>query len=220
VERDIREAEEKRDEYYLQEFMIGPSLSVQVRSIGHDIVILGVTRQLVGESWLHAPDFRYCGNIGPLTDPSHYDCFLHAFRLSHLGRIQGLWGFDFVFTDGVPSLLEVNPRYTAAMELVEWSTRRSVFDDGITNSQTGPIIGKAIYYAEHSFQFPAEGPWEASLIHCTDVWRRPDYADIPAAGLPIEKGQPVLTILAEGVNEDEVLNALKSRAADLDKLFT
>src|SRR5439155_15690821 len=48
---------------YFQEFIEGESRS----AIFREGELLGVTRQLVGESWLHAPRFGYCGSIGPLA---------------------------------------------------------------------------------------------------------------------------------------------------------
>lgn len=80
-------------------------------------------------------------------------------------------------------------------------------------------VGKAIYYAPHHLTFPASGPWDDSLAHADDVWRRPDFADIPHAGDAIERGHPVLTILADGADYGDCLDRLQSRAADLDRLF-
>ena len=40
---------------------------------------------------------------------------------------MGLNGLDFVARDGVPYPIEVNPRYSASMELVERATARSLF---------------------------------------------------------------------------------------------
>jgi hypothetical protein len=81
------------------------------------------------------------------------------------------------------------------------------------------VVGKAVYYAPHRITFPDSGPWDESLIHCTEVWRRPDFADIPDPGTPVEAGHPVLTILTEGKNEADCLRQLKTRATELDHLL-
>ena len=51
--------------HYLQEFVDGPAMSAVFASTGTKCVLLGVTEQLVGEPWLHAPPFRYTGSVGP-----------------------------------------------------------------------------------------------------------------------------------------------------------
>ena len=45
------------------------------------------------------------------------------------------------------------------------------------------------------------------------------FADIPRPGAAIEKGWPVLTILARGSSPEEVRERLQSRAAELDQLL-
>src|SRR5262245_19323824 len=53
--------------HYLQEYIEGESCAaVFVASQGR-ASLLDVTRQLVGQAWLHAGPFQYCGSIGPLT---------------------------------------------------------------------------------------------------------------------------------------------------------
>ena len=51
---------------YLQEYVEGESQSAVYCGDGKRAALLGVSRQLVGEDWLHAAPFRYCGSIGPL----------------------------------------------------------------------------------------------------------------------------------------------------------
>jgi predicted ATP-grasp superfamily ATP-dependent carboligase len=81
------------------------------------------------------------------------------------------------------------------------------------------VIGKAIYYTPHRLTFPASGPWDDSIRHAADVWRRSDFADVPHPGEVIEAGHPVLTILTEADTESACLSRLQSRAAELDRLF-
>lgn len=214
---DIRDAEKHRDEYYLQEFVDGMPISVLCRSNGDQVQILGHTRQLIGTDWLHAPEFRYAGNIGPVS--IEHKGLLHAFQLVTNVGIQGVWGFDAIATDNGLSLVEVNPRYTASMELVELAFRIAVLMPGVVPKSWNRIYGKAIYYAAKTITVPSSGPWDDTLARCTDVWQRQDYADIPSPGSTIECSQPVLTIFAEGATEVEVLHTLKRRAAELDQLF-
>src|SRR5207244_13398430 len=102
---------------YFQEFIEGESRS----AIFRDGELLGVTRQLVGEPWLHAPRFGYCGSIGPIASSlSELDAWrkLGEFLMSWAG-LRRIFGIDAIMRDGVPWLIEVNPRYTASVELIE-----------------------------------------------------------------------------------------------------
>src|SRR5207249_313535 len=55
-----------RRRVYLQEFIDGEPFSAVFLADSGGCRLLGVTRQLVGEPWLHATPFRYGGSIGPL----------------------------------------------------------------------------------------------------------------------------------------------------------
>ena len=205
----------------LQLFVDGVPMSALFHTRNGHSSFLGATRQLIGEPWLHARTYGYAGNI--TTTLPTADRFIHWYGPSMAKDVgfAGIWGFDFIHNgDRAPFTCEVNPRYTAACELFDFAYRRSVLDDW-DREPTMPnrTFGKAIYYASQTIAFPHSGPWEDSLAHCPDVWRRPDYADIPASGSTIEQGQPVLTIFAEGATEEVVLHTLKRRAAELNRLF-
>src|SRR5262245_47899862 len=50
---------------YLQEYVEGEPVAALFVAAGGQARLLGLTRQLVGEGWLNAPAFRYCGSVGP-----------------------------------------------------------------------------------------------------------------------------------------------------------
>ena len=146
--------------------------------------------------------------------------------------MRGLWGLDFVLADGRAFPIEVNPRYTAAVEVLELSWRCALtgtHSDCFTEPHAlakykslqrwDAAVGKAIYYAPHTLTFPHSGPWDADLAGAFDPWRVPGFADIPEAGSRVEAGHPVLTVFAQGSTPAEVRERLQSRAAELDVLF-
>jgi predicted ATP-grasp superfamily ATP-dependent carboligase len=109
---------------YLQEYIDGEPCAAVYVGDGDRAWFLGLTRQLVGSPWLHAAPFRYCGSIGPLT-PSVVRWPL----LQQLGAVlargcglRGLFGVDGVLRDGTFWPVEVNPRYTASVEVLEHAT--------------------------------------------------------------------------------------------------
>ncbi len=225
-----------RETHYFQEWIDGEPRSAAFLSDGSREVFEAEFRQLIGTDWLHARPFQYAGNLGPLSqagaDRNSFRLSDLADRLTRACGLRGLWGFDFVSTASGPKLIEVNPRFPASIELAMWSrgvlslwTHREVFREPNALGKRKYwtiwpyLVGKAIYYAPHRIVFPASGPWDDSLARCTDVWRRPDYADLPHAGDIIEAEQPVLTIFAEATGVEDCEAKLKSQAAELDRLF-
>jgi predicted ATP-grasp superfamily ATP-dependent carboligase len=203
----------------LQVFVDGVPMSALFHTQHGQSTYMGATRQLIGEPWLHARKYGYAGNITTTRQGMDRSKHGHGPRMAEVLGFSGVWGYDFIHTRDHGSVTcEVNPRYTASCELFDFVHGRSVLEDWSREPvEPSRAIGKAIYYAAEQIIFPPAGPWDESLAHCTDVWRRPDYADIPTPGQTLERSQPVLTIFAEGETEQSVLNTLKTRAADLDR---
>jgi len=216
--------------HYFQEFIDGVPMSVQL-IIGSAI---GVTQQLIGEPWLHARPFAYCGNVGPIQPTSQVDAMLvnGCLQFNLAAKLCGAGGMDFMVADGTVYPIEVNPRYTAGLEVLEHArhdsyllahlesfTRKGAFVKMPSVQRARAVIGKAIYYAPRTITFPSHGPWDADLTGEFDPWRVPQFADIPEPGSTIEAGSPVLTIFATGSTPIEVRGRLQSRAAELDQLF-
>ncbi len=84
----------------------------------------------MGERSFGAHGFRYCGSLlaserAPVF-PRQAELLVRATALADAVTeafgLRGLNGLDFVARDGVPLPIEVNPRYSASMELVERAT--------------------------------------------------------------------------------------------------
>jgi predicted ATP-grasp superfamily ATP-dependent carboligase len=136
--------------------------------------------------------------------------------------LRGLWGFDFIYDIDIGTYpVELNPRYTASVEVLEHGLGESVFGDrfAATQGRARPLVGKAIYYAPHDLGFPTSGPWDADLALPFDPWRLPRFADIPSPGSMSHAGQPVVTIFEQGSSAAECRQRLQSRARELDQLF-
>src|SRR5262249_12482523 len=109
---------------YFQEYLEGPSLSAVYVGNAGGAQLFGVTRQLVGANWLNARPFQYCGSL-TIDDPPVPTFALIGEVLAPECGLRGLFGVDCIVHDGVPWPVEVNPRYTASVEVVEWQTGRS-----------------------------------------------------------------------------------------------
>ncbi len=220
-------------QHYFQEYVEGRSLSAQFVSSLSGTELLGITEQLIGEPWLHARPFAYCGNLGPFVLPEQQENQLKAaaVRLTRETGLRGLWGLDFLLRGEALHPLEVNPRYTAAVEVLELSTGRSYmthhcdcFRDRCEPTQParahGPrCVGKAIYYAPSSLVFPQSGPWDADLSPTFDPGRMPWFADIPEPGVRVEAGSPVFTVFVDGPTAGACRKRLQSQAEELDRHF-
>ena len=208
---------------YLQEFVPGTCYSAALATRGNTLSLLGVSEQLVGTEWLHAKPFQYAGSLGPVwpTDKFNEELMTGFPSATSVGvNVEGAWGLDLIARDGMPLLIDLNPRYTASMELIEHSTGRSVFGGKKERGKgSKDIFGKAVYYAPHGIRFPEVAAIERAIEVVADPWALPEYADIPAIGSLIEAGQPVLSFFERAVDVEACREALKRRAAELDALF-
>src|SRR5262249_9592639 len=127
--------------------------------------------------------------------------------------LLGLFGVDFVFHDGRPWVVEVNPRYPASVEVLELATgvpaiplHRMAFDPeagpGPHTPPRWPVAGKAVLYAPRrlvvlAFDSRDGGDLLDAGVQAAGHHASTHIVDIPATGEVIEQGSPVLTILAE-----------------------
>jgi uncharacterized protein len=218
---------------YLQEFIEGESQAAVFCAVGGRAHLLGVSRQLVGEDWVHAAPFRYCGSIGPLRPDAIQGQALERFgsMLARKCGLRGLFGVDGIMRDGTFWPVEVNPRYTASVEVLEYvlglsalAWHRAAFvpsapQPAPPNDATGPCVGKAVYFARDDLKFPDDGPWNDVLRSPPDLSAPLAFADIPHPGTAIRAGWPILTFFARADTADACVGALRRTAADLDRLI-
>ncbi len=84
-------------------------------------MLIGIVRQLVGERWLGSRNFQYAGSVGPwpVSDGTRATLARIGNVLAEEFDLIGLFGVDFILDDEEVWTLEVNPRYTASVEIVE-----------------------------------------------------------------------------------------------------
>lgn len=228
---------EPLDEHHLlQEHLEGTHCSAAFVANGQDCVLIGVAEQLIGREELGATGFTWCGNILPLDlpvaltpdlSPTGKGELLESLldRLEGMARVltrrfglRGVNGFDFVLAGRgdqcLPYLVEVNPRYTASMELMDWAYGLSVFDLHVRSCegdlpsfslrerihQPG-FYGRGIVYARQDATMPETAGWKA-------LGRR----DIPFPGEKIGAGRPICTVLVRAESRDECWRGLVAGA--------
>jgi len=223
---------------YLQEFIEGAPGSVVFAAAGGCSVPLGISRQLVGDGAFGATGYQYCGSIlMPYDDTDGDAAALSAAVAAEFG-LAGVNGIDFISRGGRAYAVEVNPRWSASMELVELAYGVSVFgahaaacahgqlpDFDLGSAQRrAHVLGKAVVFARQdvvvgdtSTWLPAvpDSPDPPDLPDSPDLPDRPDppaLRDIPKAGEHIAAGQPVCTVFASGDSVTGCHAALVERA--------
>ncbi len=217
---------------YLQEQIEGVPVAALYVAAGGTALLLGLVRQLIGEPWLHAHEFGYCGSVGPLSLSATLARSLRRLghRLAAEGGLGGLFGVDGILRDDAFWPVEINPRYTASIEVLEYATglralhlHRLAFEDEqealsapVATSAAG-VVAKAVLFARQEVVFPAHGPWTPTLAVPKPVEEMPEFADLPNADDHIEPGRPVLTLLAKATDVAGAVAVLRQRAAEVQR---
>lgn len=212
--------------HYLQRSLPGESIAAVYVGTDQRALSLGVTKQLVGDAYAGANEFAYVGSIGPLMlslrQQQQVDeigrCLVEEFGLT------GLFGVDAILCGDEVWTVEVNPRYTASVEVLERAlsvNSISLHASACAGKQlpdpaavSAPQFhGKRIVYAHRSLAIGnALVDW-AQQENATTIW--PNVADIPAAGSSIRAGHPVCTVLASGESMAEVATILRDRTCQV-----
>ena len=186
--------------------------------------LLGMTDQQSGVADIPEEPFLYSGSAiitRRLDVDWQYDEWLDELGQLLTGAfgLRGLFNLDFV---GDYWLLEVNPRYSASMEVLEYSLGKNflamhvaAFEpefQGETRcwiSRCPHHVAKRIVYASSDCIVSPE------LDRLRRKWNverlLPCLADIPRTGDHILRGQPVATVIAEGASDEEVQRVLNER---------
>jgi len=177
---------------------------------------LGLTRQFVGKG---ANRFAYRGSLAPW--PVASETFNQVERLGEAVGCRfglvGLFGIDLILKDGQPWPVEVNPRYTASVEVLEWALGRSLLAEHLKacgfeisgqswESRPETFVAKAIVFADQAFQWPSD--WAIRQISPDEF---PETADVPNPGTLFRPGDPVLTVFARWDSPGQCRRALALR---------
>jgi predicted ATP-grasp superfamily ATP-dependent carboligase len=207
---------------FVQRFIAGtPAAAVYVGCRGR-AQLLGLTRQLVGESWLNVHGFRYCGSIGPLPIPTPLENRLQQLGddLARRGNLVGLFGVDGIRTSESFAPIEINPRYTASMEVIEYATgetflrRHALACQGnLAALQEAKRWTPSLFLAKGILYATQAGTWTRPLLTSEPIHQLPEIADVPEVGAHYHAGQPVVTLFGRGKSEEEAETKLRASAS-------
>ena len=180
LEQELRQGGLQEGEY-LQEWIEGINIGATFCSDEHGVRLMGVARSLVAAEYPGPLPFIYRGNIAPwVVSEGVRERLLKFARLVTEGSgVRGLWQADFVLQEGGSKeellwLLEINPRWSASMELHDFVERegsevgtlvrshlRALFGDvevrvGGRDREAGVMYGKGIVYAPEDLELREE----------------------------------------------------------------
>ncbi len=213
LRRSLQNSSRESRRIIIQEYIPGLPASASVVSSKNKSVTLTANEQITGyTTYGQMEPFGYCGNIVPLSVSEGIcsKCKELAEEVITHFELVGSNGVDFVISrDGVPHVIEVNPRFQGTLECVEKVLGLNLVETHVNACAKG-VLPKApnlisryctrlILFALHQSIAP-------------DLSRYPEVRDIPFPGVIIEKGEPVCSIVAEGEDRDSSFNKAKSVA--------
>jgi uncharacterized protein len=238
IDFDLRELPLNRESVYIQKRMAGETIGVTFLSSLVGSTFIGATAACPPESAATDKRYVYRGSYGPIPlSKSNIDNLQRFAAIA--GRESGLlgvWQADFLLLDGELTLLEINPRWSASMDILDVgldlrlvqkhdSSVRGTLSAGALNqlaldalekSMSSPerMIGKLVVYADQRWfvtQAQSDLWWSSRwsmdmLSELNHCW----FADIPTAGARISPGGPILSIMATGSTKESILIALEA----------
>lgn len=205
----------QRPRRYFQKQLAGERLSVG-GVFGAGRASLAVTRQWISPS--PAQPFRFGGAVS-LPDIAHLlsrTLENTALSVASAFGLTGMASFDFIVADGIPNLLEVNPRPGASLDVLDddlgsqfrahaaASTGQAVSFEPIPRPKARAM---AILHAERGALTLGETPWPK--------WS----ADRGPPGTFVPRYAPLASVFAEAATADEAERLALARLAELEDLI-
>jgi uncharacterized protein len=207
-------AKEFGGDVYYQSVVPGMPVSALLLANGGSAIVLGFSEQWACPT-VRQP-FRYGGavrpaNIAPVVVERLAES---ACRLARALSLKGLNSVDFMVDGDNFSILEVNPRPGATLDIFEIDAG-ALFSLHIAACR-GDLISEApwfdgakacaIVYAERDVVAPAQFEW-------------PNWcADRPSAGIAIKAGEPVCTVHADGATAAQAKTLVNRRLARVQEV--
>jgi predicted ATP-grasp superfamily ATP-dependent carboligase len=201
--------------------------------------LLGASRQLTGAAWCHARPFAYCGSIGvPLAAmPAWLRRQFESLAPALAGcGLRGAVGVDcMVDAAGTVWVIEVNPRPTASLELIERATGLSIAAAHIAACggplpAGGPALAPAdgLRHAKAVVHAPRHLPIDEPIVDGLSALQRrwssspgtPGIADIPRPEGSVSVGGPLCTVFAAAASEAAAIATLRARVAAVLAVFS
>lgn len=211
---DIGDVEGLGEEVMVQEYINGKPASATVICSKEDCLFLGATEQLIGDSF---KKYRYVGNIAPLEGKKETIEKIERTtgKIAKAFGLKGSNSIDFLIKKDEPYVVEVNPRITGAMEVLERAYSINILElhgracmGELAELEIGKprgFFGKRILFADKNITFKINGL---------------DFVkDVPHRNELIGAGNPVCTVFGEGNTVKQCRIDLWEKEKDIRRLL-
>jgi predicted ATP-grasp superfamily ATP-dependent carboligase len=206
-------------EVLIQEFVAGDHVSVSLLSSRKgDVGILTLNEQLLDMQELYPGEpFGYCGNIVPASvdDDTLKACSILGEKMATHFKLAGSNGVDIVVSEGVPNVIEVNPRFQGTIECVERVLRTSLVDSHIDAclGNTLPPLGETHNFNSCCIRLILYAQERSVVPNLSDF---EEVRDAPLPRAIVEKGEPLCSIVVE---RETRVSALKKAKALTRRIY-
>jgi len=206
LEQTFREVPSLNEKVLIQGHISGTPASASLISSTDKAVVLTLNEQLLGmrEVGQREP-FGYCGNVVPLSATSAITdaCKSVAEKVVlHFGLV-GSNGVDLVISEeGVPHVMEVNPRFQGTLECVERVLRTNIVRAHVEACLQGTlptIVKKTSIFCIRLILFAPQRSIAPDLSTFEEI------RDIPLPGIIVEESEPVCSVVIEGASRESLL---------------
>ena len=209
----VKSAKEFGGDVYYQSRVPGMPVSALLLANGGSAIVLGFSEQWPCPT-AHQP-FRYGGAVRPANIAPYVAERLaeSACRLAAALSLKGLNSADFMVDGDNFSILEVNPRPGATLDIFEidggslFSLHMAACEGDLIDEapRFDGAMASAIVYAERNVIAPVQFDWPS--------W----CADRPNAGVAIKTGEPLCTVHAGAAAATEAKTLVDARLAQVRK---
>lgn len=211
--------------FYLQQYIEGKVSSALFAADEKNAEILGVTEQLKD---LTKDSFKYGGNILIKPDLEIISQLKKmASELTENFGLKGINGIDFILSSDGIYFIELNPRFTAAVELLLPIFGAELFelyfydriDQNLSEkyiSSEMPLYAKIIYYAKTDLTVKKEIT-ELLDYKSVNMNGKYEFRDFPHPGEEIEKHDPVSTVLVSSGSRQKLFEMCRKAFAFLEE---
>ena len=190
----------------VQEYITGTHASASVISSVEGAVTLTLNEQLIGMKKLGQKEpFGYSGNVVPLSAPRIVleECKNVVERVVQRFGLVGSNGVDLVVSEeGVPYVIEVNPRFQGTLECVERVLGINIVEAHVKACAQGslPTIPKktTVFCARFILYAP-----QRLVAPKLDTFG--EVRDIPLPGVILEEGEPLCSLIIEDPDKERLL---------------
>lgn len=197
---------------YRQKFIEGKSVGAIYFTSGGETQLCGVAEHInLG--------FKFAGCVftAGAKDGANEAIGEFGKKLASATGLLGWWGADFVLADGSAYLLEVNPRFTAGMELMAKSfgtdifdTQRRAFSGDLCHIKAkGSVgyLGRTVVYSRNTTVFREPEKWFLKGLR-----------DLPFDGRTIAKDEPLVSIYSTGSSREDCMANMARRRAEFEEI--